>query len=94
MDQPSDITAKRIRVAGRVQGVYFRVSARRLANSLDLKGWAHNEANGSVSIHIEGAASAIDEFVRWCQTGPDDAVVESAEIVDVEPIDASTFETG
>jgi hydrogenase maturation protein HypF len=55
--------ARRIKVRGIVQGVGFRPFVYRLAVGHALSGWVLNEAGG-VEIHLEGAAQALDAFVR------------------------------
>ena len=65
-----------IRVVGRVQGVYFRQSAKQEAIRLNLAGFARNEPDGSVHIDAEGDPAALDEFVAWCHHGPPSATVE------------------
>lgn len=59
-----------IRVEGRVQGVFYRASARQKAMELGLHGFAKNEDDGSVYIEVEGEEQALNEFLRWCRTGP------------------------
>ena len=44
---------------GRVQGVGFRYTAKRLALSLGLTGWVKNEYNGTVSMEVQGEEAAI-----------------------------------
>lgn len=60
----------RILVEGRVQGVGYRASARRMARSLGLTGWARNLRDGRVEILVEGEESAVDRMVEWCRRGP------------------------
>jgi hydrogenase maturation protein HypF len=55
--------ARRIRVAGIVQGVGFRPFVWRLAHELQLAGWVRNDAAG-VEIHAEGSAQALAELDR------------------------------
>jgi acylphosphatase len=69
-----------IRVSGRVQGVYFRASARREALRLGLTGFARNDPDGSVTIEIEGDEPALERFVAWCHEGPPRARVERVEV--------------
>ena len=45
---------KRIVFYGRVQGVGFRYTAKRLAQSLGLTGWVKNEYDGTVVMEIQG----------------------------------------
>jgi hydrogenase maturation protein HypF len=55
--------ARRLIVTGRVQGVGFRPYLFRLAGTHALAGWVRNRA-GSVEIHIQGKADALDRFAR------------------------------
>lgn len=68
-----------IRVHGRVQGVFFRDSARRQAEKLGLVGLARNEPSGTVYIEVEGKDSVLEDFVRWCHQGSDFAQVDHVE---------------
>ena len=73
-------------VAGRVQGVWFRASARERALALGLYGDACNLADGRVEVHAEGTPEAIDSFLTWCAEGPSGARVDSVEVEDQEPV--------
>ena len=66
----------RIRVDGRVQGVFFRASARDEAVKLGLSGWVRNNPDGSVEILAEGEGEKLDELMGWCRKGPLDARVD------------------
>jgi acylphosphatase len=81
----SDV-ARRVRVRGRVQGVFFRESTRREAERLGVRGWVENRDDGTVEALFEGAAEAVDAMVTWCASGPPQASVEGvdAEHVPVE----------
>ena len=59
-----------IRVTGRVQGVGFRYSAMRMAQSFAVTGFVRNEADGSVYIEAEGEEPNLGLFLDWCETGP------------------------
>lgn len=59
-----------IRIFGRVQGVFFRDSAKREADKLNILGFIWNESDGSVYIEAEGEEKALAEFVEWCKNGP------------------------
>jgi acylphosphatase len=73
-----------IRVVGRVQGVFFRATAKDVARSLGLCGFARNEPDGSVYIEAEGESERIDKFLAWCRLGPPRAAVSNVEITDGE----------
>ena len=49
---------------GRVQGVFFRDTARRLPQSRGLGGWVRNAPEGTVEAVFEGEAAAVDALVR------------------------------
>jgi len=62
-------------VAGRVQGVFFRASAREQALRLGLTGYARNLADGRVEVLACGAAEAVGQLREWLRTGPSMAEV-------------------
>jgi acylphosphatase len=64
-------------VTGRVQGVFFRVSARDQARSLGLTGQVRNLPDGGVEVLASGTATAIAAFQRWLREGPPGASVEN-----------------
>lgn len=80
----------RIRVSGRVQGVWFRASTARVAESLGLVGWVRNLPDGAVEISAQGPRPKIDEFIAWCHIGPPRASVERVEVRDEVPAGAAT----
>ncbi|MGH2617513.1 MAG: acylphosphatase [Thermomicrobiales bacterium] len=90
----SDIVRVIARVTGRVQGVFYRASARREAQRLGLSGWARNEPDGSVLIDVEGDAGAIETFLAWCAVGPPGAKVEAIEETVADPVGRHGFTTG
>ena len=69
-----------IHIYGLVQGVFFRHSARQLAQELGLVGWIRNAPNGSVEAHAQGSKPNLEKFVTWCGKGPPEAKVEKVEI--------------
>jgi len=70
----------KVRIFGQVQGVFFRVETKREADELRLTGFACNEPNGSVYVETEGEEKSLQEFLKWCQEGPEAARVEKAEV--------------
>ena len=51
-----------VRVRGRVQGVWFRASAREEANKLSLNGWVANRPDGSVELCVEGSRPKLERL--------------------------------
>jgi acylphosphatase len=82
-DQPVAVC---LRVRGRVQGVFFRDSARREAQRRGVAGWAANRRDGSVEMVLEGPPAAVFEVVEWSRHGPRSAHVTGVE-VDERPLE-------
>jgi acylphosphatase len=70
-----EIVSKRIVVAGRVQGVWYRGSMQQYADQLGLVGWVKNLPDGRVEAVAEGPAEEVRALLRWCATGPPGARV-------------------
>lgn len=81
-----------IRVEGKVQGVWYRASAKTIADSLNLNGFVLNKADGSVYIEISGSASDIPRFITWCQEGPELARVDSIVVTEIDSEPYTSFE--
>ena len=67
-------------VSGRVQGVGFRYFVRGLAQQFDLRGYAHNLADGRVEFMLQGEASAVELALREVHRGPRYALVRDVEL--------------
>ncbi|TNF49000.1 acylphosphatase [bacterium] len=67
-------------VHGRVQGVFFRDSTRRVALEMNLTGIVRNLMDGSVEIIAEGPREELDKFVLWTHQGPPSAVVDNVDV--------------
>lgn len=75
-----------IRVSGKVQGVFFRASARDEADRLGLRGFVRNEPDSSVYVEAEGDEIALTRFAEWCKKGPPRAKVLTFVIEEAEPV--------
>jgi acylphosphatase len=78
------VARRRVIVRGRVQGVFFRDTTRRMAHSRGVAGWMRNNPDGSVEAVFEGEAEPVESMVRWCREGPRGAVVEEVEVFEEE----------
>lgn len=76
---------KRVIVHGRVQGVFFRDSTRRMAESRGVAGWVRNNPDGSVEAVFEGPDDAVEAMARFAREGPRGAMVERVDVGDEEP---------
>jgi acylphosphatase len=86
------VIARRIVVSGRVQGVFFRDSTRRLAQSRGVTGWVRNQDDGTVEAHLEGDADAVESMIEWSRSGPSRAEVTGVDVREVDPEGPSDFE--
>jgi acylphosphatase len=62
-----------------VQGVFYRSTAKRIAESLLLTGWVRNLRDGRVEIIVEGEDGNLTKFIEWCKRGSVGAEVESVD---------------
>ncbi len=79
------VKAVRLRVFGRVQGVYFRQGTREQAERRGVTGWVRNLPDGSVEALLEGEEEGLREIVEWCSHGPPGARVEDIRVEWLEP---------
>ena len=83
----------RLRITGIVQGVFYRDSARKVAQGLGLVGYAKNMPDGSVESIVSGERESINKYSQWCETGSEMARVDSVTIEWInEDIKKDTFE--
>ena len=67
-------------IHGRVQGVYYRAFASRIARSLNIKGYVRNiNRTGDVEVEAEGERTTIEQFIEKLKEGPEDAVVKKVD---------------
>jgi acylphosphatase len=78
----------RLLIKGKVQGVFYRASAKEQADALGVTGWVRNTREGAVEVVASGSTEAVDQFVRWCRTGPKSAKVL---MVDVQVMPDQSF---
>jgi acylphosphatase len=67
-------------ITGKVQGVYYRASAKDKAIALGLSGFVRNEPDGSVYLEAEGNEEKVKALVEWCKLGPPSAIVERVDV--------------
>ena len=77
--------AVRVRVTGKVQGVFYRVWVKRKATELGITGWVRNVDEGNVEMLFQGEKDAVDEMLQQCREGSRSASVVN---VDVELVQA------
>jgi acylphosphatase len=85
------VTRARVRVHGRVQGVFFRAEAQQRARSLRLGGWVRNCPDGSVEAVFEGDGDRVESMVEWCRRGPPGAAVDDVDVKWEQPAGEAGF---
>lgn len=78
------MATKHLTIKGRVQGVFYRATAKEVATKLGLTGWVRNTGEGHVEALVSGEEERINKFVEWCWQGPKAAAVTGVEMVNAE----------
>lgn len=73
--------AVKVRITGKVQGVYYRQHTLKKALELGVRGFVRNEPDKSVYLEAEGEEEDVNLLLTWCKRGPwlarvDEVVVE------------------
>jgi len=71
-------------ISGRVQGVFFRASAKKKARGLGITGWIKNLPGGRVEAVLEGDSESVEKIVDWAKKGPPAAKVQDIEVEEKE----------
>lgn len=79
-------------IKGRVQGVFYRASAKHLAREIGVTGWIKNTDEGDVEIVAAGTEEQLRRLVEWCKVGPTQAKVKEVIIDHLEEESFKDFE--
>lgn len=71
---------RRLRIRGRVQGVWFRGAMRERARELGVTGWVRNRRDGTVEAVVQGDRQAVDALIEWAKVGPEAAIVQRVDV--------------
>jgi acylphosphatase len=78
----------RLTIKGKVQGVFYRATAKDVADLTGVKGWVRNLPDNNVEITATASEDTLQKFINWCKQGPPKAKVEG---VIVEELDLQVF---
>ena len=78
----------RLTIKGKVQGVFYRATAKDVADLIGVKGWVRNLPDNNVEITVTAPEETLQKFINWCKQGPPKAKVEE---VIVEELDLEEF---
>jgi len=67
-------------VSGKVQGVFFRSFVEKVAQELQITGWARNTEDGKVEIVAEGGKKDLEALLSQCKKGSAWAVVTQVDV--------------
>lgn len=66
----------RLTIKGKVQGVSYRLTAKRIAVEVGVTGWIKNKTSGDVEAKVTGTSESINAFIDWCRLGPERSIVK------------------
>lgn len=69
-------------IKGKVQGVFYRASAKEKAEELGIDGWIKNTKEGFVEAVASGSNNTVQQFIDWCKRGPSKARVDDVVITE------------
>ena len=75
-------------VSGRVQGVFYRATCVRKAQSLGLSGFARNLADGRVEVLACGEPAAVEQYIAWLWEGSPASKVTGVETFEADGAEA------
>ena len=84
---------RRSLVSGRVQGVFYRATCVRKAQSLGVTGYARNLHDGRVEVLACGDPTLVEQFIAWLWEGSPASRVTAVDTVEVDPASVQRAET-
>ncbi len=84
--------SKHILIKGKVQGVFYRATAKKEAEKMGITGWVRNTSKGDVEIMSSGNEAQLELFIEWCKIGPQRAEVASVLVTHLDEISFQQFE--
>lgn len=79
-------------IKGKVQGVFYRASAKEVADNFGITGWVKNTREGNVEALACGEAASVNAFIEWCKQGPPKANVTAVIITPQNEVSFKSFE--
>lgn len=73
----SELVNVRVKISGRVQGVFYRAETQKAARKHNVKGWVRNLRSADVEAVFEGKKEDVENMVDWCRKGPPASSVTS-----------------
>ena len=70
----------RVRIHGKVQGVWYRAWTNEEARELGIDGWVRNRKDGTVEAVFAGTVADVDRMLELCRSGPPLARVDTIDV--------------
>ena len=71
-------------IKGKVHGVFYRATAKKVADEIGVKGWVKNVREGSVDVVATGTKQQLQKIIEWCRRGPPGAIVTEVIVIEKE----------
>ena len=81
-----------LNITGKVQGVFFRATAKDIAKLHAIKGWIKNTNNDEVEAVITGKDEDVEAFISWSRKGPQKAKVQHVNVTEMDLKEFDSFE--
>ena len=81
----------RLLIKGKVQGVFYRATAKDVADDLGIKGWVRNLPDDNVEIAATATEEQLEKFIAWCKQGPPKARVDNVIVDELKPEEFKDF---
>jgi len=81
----------RLTIKGKVQGVFYRATAKDIAVELGIKGWIRNLPDRNVEITATAPGDTLQKFIDWCKQGPPKARVDEVIVEELSTVEFNGF---
>lgn len=78
-------------IKGKVQGVFYRATAKKVADELGVTGWVKNTPEDNVEALVTGTEEQLKQFIAWCKKGPAMAKVTDVNAAEQEGVKFNDF---
>jgi len=81
----------RLIIKGKVQGVFYRATAKDVADLLGIKGWVKNIPDNNVELTATATEDKLQKLIAWCKQGPPKAKVDEVIVKELELQEFNAF---
>ena len=81
----------RLTIKGKVQGVFYRATAKDVADLLGIKGWVKNLPDRNVEIRATAPEETLQKLIAWSKEGPPKAKVDEVIVEELSLEEFNSF---